>query len=115
GQIAYQRQELPEAIELLERALELDREYDDAEALLTLSRAYLETGSTESALALLRRMTARADATGDLQQTARVSMLLAVAMGAVGADLEATGLLTRTEQSETSLVSMARQYADLAH
>jgi tetratricopeptide (TPR) repeat protein len=93
GQLAFRREDLPKAIEELERALELDPELWDQSALDVLGRAYFQTGETEEAIALFRRSLARAEAEHDPAARIRFAVLLANALIDVAAFSEAAQLV----------------------
>jgi tetratricopeptide (TPR) repeat protein len=93
GQIAYRRDDLDDAIEHLEHALELEPDLWDQAALDVLGRAYFRRGETEAAIAVFRRAHARAEEDGDPSARLRFAVLLANALTDVSAFAEASRLL----------------------
>ncbi len=98
GQLAFQHDDLPGAIEAFESALELEPELWHQSALDSLGRAYFQTGDTETAIALFRRALTRAGAETDPAARLRFAVLLANALADVAAFAEAARLLAEILQ-----------------
>ena len=108
GQIAFTRDDLQTAIELLERALELaDGSYEPELAAVadTLGRAYATVGDHESSIALFTRWLDQAKARDDVIEVARFSILLANA-------LIDSGAFARAQELLGSAVELAAKWDD---
>lgn len=97
GQIAFRRDQLDEAIRLLEQALALRnrRTLADPGAVDTLGRAYARVGTTESAIALFERAVDEAVAAEAVVEELRFSVLLANALTDVADFARAESVLAR--------------------
>ena len=97
GQIAFRREQLDEAIRLLEQALALRnrRTLADPGAVDTLGRAYARVGTTESAIALFERAVDEAVAAEAVVEELRFSVLLANALTDVADFARAETVLAR--------------------
>jgi transcriptional regulator with XRE-family HTH domain len=81
GQVSYRRGELLHAIESLESAFELTRDFDEAAAAAdTLGRAYARTGAEDAATRVFRFWLNRAQQAGDPANGLRFGVLLANAL-----------------------------------
>jgi tetratricopeptide (TPR) repeat protein len=115
GQIAFQKSDLPRAIDYLERALEArrGRYLDDVGAVEALGRAYAQTGALEDAVALLDRAVEQATGAKALVEGIRFRVLLANALIDSGAVHRAEHVLAETINSVEALhdpIALARVY-----
>jgi len=113
GQVAFARDDAPEAIDHLERALELDRRLnEDSGAAETYGRALARVGRLEDAIALFRRRLAAAQLADDPVERLRFAVLLANALIDASAFGDATVLLASLLEHEADLdpFSLARVY-----
>ncbi len=112
GHVAYQREELPRAIELLEEALREDSEIRDGAFFDVLGRAYARTGDVGSAVGLFRRALARAEELGDPSARLRFAVLLADALIDAADFQQAAALLAQvlTETDGGDPVVLARMH-----
>ncbi|HET8606041.1 MAG TPA: helix-turn-helix transcriptional regulator [Gaiellaceae bacterium] len=82
GALALRESDVDEAIDLLERALDVrqGRILDDPSAVENLARAYAEAGAAEAAIALLTRAVEEAEGAEALVEALRFKVLLANAL-----------------------------------
>jgi tetratricopeptide (TPR) repeat protein len=106
GQIAFRRDDVTQAIDLLERSLATRRDGEsDPGAVETLARAYASTGALEAAIALLERSVEQATAAGAVVELLRLRVLLANA-------LIDSGAVNRAEQILAAAIESSEQLHD---
>ncbi len=113
GQIAFRGEQVGQAIELLEQALEARKgsTLADPGAVDTLGRAYAIVGAMESSIALFERACAEAAAANASLEQLRFSVLLANALidvGAFGKAEQALADVIRIADGSTDPVTSAR-------